>query len=38
MKTAMTPTNPLWKGASPIVQFDSPGRVFAHHASDHEDA
>ena len=25
MKTAMTPTKPLWKGASPVVQFDRPG-------------
>ena len=25
MKTAITPTKPLWKGASPVVQFDRPG-------------
>ena len=25
MNTAMTPTKPLWKGASPIDQFDRPG-------------
>ena len=25
MKTAMIPTKPLWKGASPVVQFANPG-------------